>query len=306
MAEINKDGGAAAGMCQNCGNEKPCGCGGDIERESAGHYDLTVNDEYLNFKSVEITATDDSRGFSLPTEVSVVKADGTTVENLDANTPLFTFTDSDGNELIVSALCAGQVSSDSFKGGSKSGQFDQYSSLEDLLRDAATKMPENIANEPGVSNFSFDMGKHVGKEGFASLSELLEDGAVSEADMSALDSVREEVESLNRQGDQAANQAFVDEFSSKHPDSKIQFTIMRGSVLVPVVDSPKRDTNQLFMVFGPAGKGKKTAYAISPGRWMPKFPKPEQHRRGGGVVNEETFKESSDAWLNTAVLTGKE
>ena len=145
----------------------------------------------------------------------------------------------------------------------------------------------------------------MGKEGIASMEELKAEGILADSDLNTAESVRAEVEELNKSGDETAKKAFVEKFKSENPDCKVQFQLVRGTVLVPTVDTPKRDTTKLFMVFGPGADGKKTAYTMAPGRHMPRHPNPDQHKNQEGVLNEETFKESADAWFNTVMLTGK-
>ena len=101
------------------------------------------------------------------------------------------------------------------------------------------------------------------------------------------------------------NGVFVESFRAAHPEHKIQFQLVRGTVIVPTVDSPKRPTTKLFMAMGPGVDEKMTMYTIAPGRDMPRHPNPGQHTDKEGKVNEETFKQSSDAWFDTVMLTGK-
>jgi len=267
-------------------------------------YALDSNQEFLGFQNVEVTKTDDTKPWKPALEVKVTKADGSVAENLDANTPFFTFRDSEGNEMTVTAAAAGHIDQLHIKGEDAGSKFD-YPSLDALFEDVAKKLPQEVASAPGVSDFAVDMGRHMGKEGIASMKELKAEGILSEADLSTAESVRAEVQELNKSGDEAAKKAFVEKFKTDNPDSKIQFQLVRGTVLVPTVDTEKRDTTKLFMVFGPGADGKKTAYTMAPGRHMPRHPNPGQHKSQEGVLNEETFQESADAWFDTVMLTGK-
>ena len=275
-----------------------------FSHEQGGKYELEANKDYLDFQKVDVTKVDDSKPWKPPVEVNVTKADGDVVENLDANTPFFTFKDTDGNELTVTAAEAGHIDSLHIKGEDAGSKFD-YDSLNSLFQDVAEKLPKDVATAPGVSDFAIDMGKHMGKEGVASMKELKEEGAISEEDVKTAADVRSEVERLNKEGAADEKEAFIKSFSEEHPDCKIQFQLVRGSVIVPTVDAPKRDTTELFMVFGPGADGKKTAYTMAPGRHMPRHPNPDQHKDESGTLNEETFKESADAWFDTVMLTGK-
>ena len=267
-------------------------------------YTLDSNEEFLDFQNVEVTKRDNTKPWKPALEVKVTKADGSIVENLDANTPFFTFRDSEGNEIIVTAATAGHIDQLHIKGKDAGSKFD-YPSLKALFKDVAQKLPPGVASTPGVSDFAIDMGRHMGQEGIASMNELKAEGILTDSDLNTAESVRAEVEELNRSGDEAAKKAFIEKFKSENPNCKIQFQLVRGTVLVPTVNTPKRDTTKLFMVFGPKVDGKKFVYTMAPGRHMPRHPNPDQHRNQKGELNEKTFKESADAWFNTVMLTGK-
>lgn len=267
-------------------------------------YTLDSNQEFLGFQNVEVTKIDETKPWKPALEVKVTKADGSIAENLDANTPFFTFRDSEGNEMTVTAAAAGHIDQLHIKGEDAGSKFD-YSSLETLFEDVAKKLPPEIASTPGVLDFSIDMGRHMGQEGIASIDELMFEGILDDRDINIVESVRDEVRELNKLGDEEVKKAFVEKFRADNSDCKVQFQLIRGGVLVPIVDTPKRDTTELFMVFGPGADGKKTAYTMAPGRQMPRHPNPNQHKNQEGVLNEETFKESADAWFETVMLTGK-
>jgi len=286
-------------------NPTPRDFAGAESRETEDQkYALDSNQEFLGFQNVEVTKTDDTKPWKPALEVKVTKADGSVAENLDANTPFFTFRDSEGNEMTVTAAAAGHIDQLHIKGEDAGSKFD-YPSLDALFEDVAQKLPQEVASAPGVSDFAVDMGRHMGKEGIASMAELKAEGILSETDLSTAESARTEVEELNKSGDEAAKIAFVEKFKADNPDCKVQFQLIRGTVLVPAVDTPKRDTTKLFMVFGPGADGKKTAYTMAPGRHMPRHPNPGQHKNQEGVLNEETFQESANAWFDTVMLTGK-
>ena len=264
-------------------------------------YKLESNPEFLGFQGVEVTKVDDTKPWKPALEVRTTKADGTIVENMDASTPFFTFKDGKGNEMTVSAEAAGHIDSLHIKGTDPGSVFDEPS-LEHLFKDAAEKMPPDIAERPGVSAFSVQMGKNMGKEGVAGLYELVSDGVLTEADVEEAMKLKDEVMRLNLEGSKEDKQAFLDEQSA----GKIKFQLVRGDVLVPIVEAPKRSTKELFMVFGPTGDPKKkTLYTAAPGRYMPKHPNTGQHKDAAGNVDMATFKESSEAWFNSAMLSGK-
>lgn len=273
----------------------------------SGAFDLQSNQEYLGFQGVEVTKIDDTKPWKPALEVRVTKMDGQVVEGLSASTPFFTFKAKaeGGKNLTVSAAVAGHVDQLHIKGEEPGSHFD-YGSLEELLNDAKDKVPAEVAKTPGVSAFDLNMGRLMGKEGIADLDELISEGLLTEADRETSMSVKNEVYELNKSGSPEAKQAFIDTFNAAHPESKIQFQLVRGTVLVPIVDAPKRPTTKLFMVFGPdATSENKTLYTMAPGRNMPRHPNPNEHKNKDGVIDEKTFKESSDAWFNTVMLTGK-
>lgn len=278
--------------------------GAEFHENKTRGYVLDSNQEFLGFQKVEVTKTDDTKPWKPALEVRVTKADGTVVEGLDANMPFFTFRDSEGNDMTVTAAAAGHIDQLHIKGEDAGSKFD-YPSLEAVFKDVAQKLPKEVATAPGVSDFAVDMGRHMGKEGIASMAELEAEGILSESDLRTAESVRAEVRELNKSSDEGAKKAFAEKFKADNPDCKVQFQLVRGTVLVPTVDTAKLDTTKLFMVFGPGADGKKTAYTMAPGRHMPRHPNPNQHKSEGGVLNEKTFKESADAWFDTVMLTGK-
>lgn len=266
-------------------------------------YTLDANQEFLNFQEVEVTKIDDTKPWKPPLKVKVTKADGSVVENLDANTPFFTFRDPEGNEITVTAATAGHIDQLHIKAKDLGSKFD-YPSLQALFEDVARKLPPRIAREPEVSAFAIDMERPMGKEGIASMKELESEGILTDGDINTVESVREEVLNLNKSGDEAAKKAFIKRFKSENPNCKIQFQLVRGTSLVPTVDAPKRNTTKLFVVIGPDDDGKKTVYTMAPGRYMPRHPNPDEHKNNEGVLNEETFNESAKAWFDTVMLTG--
>lgn len=272
-----------------------------------GAFDLQSDQEYLGFQKVEVTKIDETKPWKPALEVRVTKSDGQVVEGLPASTPFFTFTAKaeGGKNLTVSAAVAGHVDQLHIKGEEPGSHFD-YESLAELFNDAKDKVPAEVAQTPAVSAFDVDMGRLMGKEGIAELDELIAEGLMTEADRETAMSVKGEVYELNKSGTPEAKQVFIDTFKAAHPESKVQFQLVRGTVLVPTVDAPKRPTTKLFMVFGPDETGEnKTLYTMAPGRNMPRHPNPDQHKNREGVIDEQTFKESADAWFNTVMLTGK-
>lgn len=296
----------ASGLCHHGNFSSSCtACAKERKEGAEGHYTLESAKEYLGFRKVEVTKVDETKPWKPALEVKVVKGDGTTVEGLDANMPFFTFKSKEGGkDLTVSAAAAGHIDGLHIKGEEAGSRFD-YASLEGLFKDVQAKLPEKVAKEDGVTAFDMEMGKGMGKEGIATMEELKADGRLVDADIDAAKAEKDGVAALNLKGTKAEKEAFIAGFKGANPDCKVQFQLVRGDVLVPVVDAPKRDTTKLFMVFGPDAKGGKTMYTAAPGRYMPRHPNPGQHKDAAGVLNEATFKESADAWFDTVMLTGK-
>jgi len=142
------------------------------------------------------------------------------------------------------------------------------------------------------------------KEAVASIKELRIEGILGNDDTNLIEKNREEVQRLNRFGDRKAKETFIKEFELKNPDSKIQFELVRDSVIIPTINIPKRETTELFIVLGSGNDGRKTVYTMAPGRYMPRHPIPDQHKDPEGVLNEKTFQESADAWFDTVMLKG--
>jgi hypothetical protein len=270
-----------------------------IKIEKNLSYELSSDQEYLGFKNVEVTQVDESKPWKPAVKVKVEKSEGEVAE-IDANTPFFVLKNKDGKELTVSAATAGHIDSLHIKGTDAGSLFDEPS-LQALMQDAAKKIPADVASAPGVSAFDIEMGKSMGREGIASMKELKQSGVLSQEDVNAALALKGKVIQLNRSGSKADKEAFV----SEHSNGKVKFQLIRGDVLIPVVDAPKRSTTKLFMVFGPDASGdRKTLYTAAPGRNMPRHPNPNQHMVDG-ALDEATFKESADAWFDTVMLVGK-
>ena len=268
----------------------------DTEAEKSP-YELVTSRKYLKFRKVEITERDESKLGKPATKVRVTKENGEAVE-IAAVTPFFVFKSRSGKELVVPALTAGHIDELHIK-GTEDGSLFTEPSLEALMRDIAPRIPESIVEEPGISELSVDMGKGMGQEDIASMRELVSDGVLTEEDVTQATALKEEVMGLNKAGTKEAKEAFI----AGHADGKVRFQLIRGDVLVPVVDAPKRPTTKLFMVFGPVeGDDRKMMYTAAPGRNMPRHPNPNQHKNAEGVLDEQTFKESADAWFNTVML----
>lgn len=265
---------------------------------------LHVNEEYLGFQKIEVTKIDETKPWKPPLEVEVTKADGSVV-TIPADTPFFTFVTADGKKLTVSAAAAEHIDSLHIRGTEAGSHFD-YPNLQALFADIQGKLPVEAATSEGPYAVSIPMGRNMGKEGIASMAELRGSGILTDADVQLAQGVRQQVFDLNLKGTAQEKQAFIDGYRKAHPEAKVQFQLVRDSIIVPVVDAPKRDTQNLFLVFGPDGKGGKTLWTAAPGRNMPKHPDPKQHmEEGSGKLNEKSFKESADAWFDTVMLQGR-
>ncbi len=107
--------------------------------ENSG-YKLEAVPEYLNFQSVEVTEIDEAMPWALPLKVKITKADGTVEEDVNGNTTFFTFTDTQGQKLTVSAAASGHIDDIHFKGEDVGSRFN-YGSLEEMLLEAEGIIP---------------------------------------------------------------------------------------------------------------------------------------------------------------------
>lgn len=264
-------------------------------------YKLMRSRELHDYQAMRVTATVEKPHGTVPSKIEVTKADGSSVE-VSADDPMYKFVTSDGTEIAVSVGTAQHIDELHFRAEDLGSVF-EYPSMDALMQDVADKLPGDIASRPGVATVSVEMGKSMGTEGLASLTELVEGGILSDQDLTLAEAVRQQVYELNKSGDAAAKVSFVEQFRADHPESKVQFQTVRSGVIVPVVDTPNRPTTRLFMMFGPAGAGK-AMWTAAPGRDMPRHPDPKQHQLGGSF-DKKTFSESAKAWFDTAMLSGK-
>lgn len=281
-----------------------------VEQEKQAFH-LESDQAFIGFQKVEVTKVDDTKPWKPPVEVAVTLQDGSKKEGLEASTPFFTLRSADGKmNATVSAAAAGHIDGLHIKGTEPGSHFD-YQSIDALLEDVSHKLKPEMLEGPGPSAFSVDMKRGMGKEGISSFDELKDQGFIGDEDIKAAVSARSEVAKLNMSGTADEKKAFVASFKAAYPDNSIQFQVLRDVVVLPIVNAPKQPTTKLFMVFGPDEKrpGQKTAWTMAPGRSMPRHPNPAQHMEkqpdGSMKLNEKTFQESSDAWFETVMLTGK-
>lgn len=266
-------------------------------------YQLEIDPTFEGFSGVKVTKYDETKPWKPALEVKVTQANGDVVEAVDASKPVYTFKDQEGRTLNVSIATAGHIDDMHIHAKEPGSKFEQES-LSELMRDVAAHLPADVMNRPDISTFDMEMGKHMGLEGVASMDELLHEGAVTETDVATAQSEKSRVFELNKSGAVEDKLAFIEEFRSAHPESKIQFQLVRDTVVVPVVATAKRPTTKLFMMMGPGADGTPSMYTLAPGRDMPRHPNPGQHKDREGNFNEETFKQSADAWFSTVMLTG--
>lgn len=264
-------------------------------------YALHVNPELQGFISIRIVSVDETSPYKPPKTVEVTSSSGKF--EIDANTVYAVFRDGNGGALNVSASAAGHIDRLHIKATEPGSQFD-VDSIDELLGIVREHLPVDIAQVEGVSAFAVETGRAMGSEGVAGLDELLEKGLISTTDVDILAASKDIIIKLNLEGSLDDKASFVKQFNETHEDSMIKLQLVRGNVIVPSTDAPKQPTTKLFMVFGP-GKNGKTMYTIAPGRYMPKMPNVSEHISSDGIINNSTFEESSKAWLNTVMLTGK-
>lgn len=269
------------------------------------NYTLDINSDYENFQSIVVSEIDETKPWKPATKVTITTKDGSVIEWVDANTPLYTFNDIDWNQVHVTAATAGHIYDLHIKWTDLGSKFN-YDNLTDLFSDVVKKLPLDIAREKWVSAFSIDMWRGMWKEGIANIDELKAAWIIGNSDILAISFAKEDVFSLNKQWTKEEKQDFINRFSQENPHSKIQFQLVRDSVIVPIVYTRHIDTTKLFMVFGPWTNKDKIMYTAAPGRHMPRHPDVNQHKDSETwEINDATFKESSDAWFTTVMLQQK-
>lgn len=238
------------------------------EEENA-MFDLEVDGSLEGFKTVEVTKIDESKPWKPALEVKVTQADGTVTEAVDANRPVYTFKDGKGRTLRVSIATAGHIDDMHIHAKEPGSKFEQ-NSLTELMRDVAAHLPDNVMDRQGIATFDMEMEKQMGLEGIASMDELLREGVIAESDVNTAKGEQARVFELNRAGSLEEKKEFIEEFKAAHPESKIQFQLVRDTVLVPVVASAKRPTTKLFMMMGP-GRRRNTSgvYRCAGSRYAP-------------------------------------
>jgi hypothetical protein len=289
--------GALSGERKQEGKEKK-----KKDTETSPVFSLETNGTFRNFRRVEITEFDETKPWKPPKTARVTLESGEVI-TVDASTPFFTIRGPNGRRLVVSAADAGHIHDLHIAGKEAGSRFD-YPSVEAMLQDAMSRIPPDVFTSKGVSAFAVEMGKRMGQEGIATMGELMGDGVISFSDVNVAIKYKEQVIELNRSGSKEDKERFIQEYKEAHPDNKIQFQLVRGEVLIPVVVAPKRATTKLFMVFGPSDTvpDGKTMYTAAPGRNMPRHPNPKQFREEEGGANGTAFRESADAWFDTVML----
>ncbi len=263
-------------------------------------FGLTCESKYLNFRNLKVTKVDESKPYRPALEVEVTLEDGS-VEVLGANTSFFMFHGGEGG-LVVSAAACGHIKELHFDGTDLGSRF-SFGSLKELMEAVAEKMPSCIPDEPGVSAFALEMDRPMGSEGIATMDELRDSGILRKDDVVTALIARGTVFALNKGSTKEEKEAFVAKFASDNPDCRVQFTLVRGTVIVPTVTAPKQPTTKLFLVFGPAeGGGYKTLYTAAPGRWMPRHPNPAQFHPEEGGTEGKAFNEALNSWYETVML----
>ena len=160
-----------------------------LDHEQAPYSLELPNPNLVDFTAVEITKVNEELAWKPAVEVAVTHPDGTKTENVDPFTPVYSFRGQDG-ELTVPIQTAGHIDSLHIRGQEPGSQF-SYDNTTDLFTDVAEKLPAGIASnpEPRIS-LSIEMGKSMGKEGVASLAELVANGTLSEEDVQLVSSLR--------------------------------------------------------------------------------------------------------------------
>ncbi len=246
---------------------------------------------------MSVLTTDDSKPWKPALTVEVRTPRGLQV--VDASTPYLTLGKGD-TALVVSIAAAGHIHHLHIDTKEPASRF-AFDSVSSLFTAITNLIPKDRLLQEGVQAFAINLGRSMGAEGIASMSELVADGVLPQADVDVARLVRDEVMHLNATGSLDEKRAMAARYRTEHPDSKIQFILVRGSVLVPTVAAPKRETTELFLAMGPAESGAgKTLYTAAPGRFMPRHPDPAQFADEG--VSGPAFREAAAAWFDTVML----
>lgn len=261
---------------------------------------LKCNERYLGFRKIVVVERDYAKSWKPAAIVSVTLADGAE-EEIPAATPFFTFVTNSG-ELTVSAATCGHIHDLHISGTDLGSRFSVVN-LGHLFEIVKDKIPNCIAGMPGISSFALDTGRLIGHEGLAKSMELVEDNVIDMNDVAAVERHRPLVYLLNKAGHIEAKKEFISIFRQNNLGCRIQFEIIRGSVIVPVVIAPMRPTKEVFMVFGPTeGQTGKALYTAAPGRWMPRHPNPSEFTEQEGGVDGKEFRKSLNEWFTTVML----
>lgn len=271
-----------------------------LETEKNNYY-LNVNHEFLDFKNIEATKIDQTKPWQPALELKLLKADGTTVNNLEANIPFFTLRNNNGNEIIINGATIYHINYLHFKQNEAGSTFN-YPRIINLFEDLAKKLAVEIADNLKANSLSIEMDKIIGKEAVASINELINEKVLTVSDKNIVDYYRDEVRKLNKEATKDEKNDFIAKFKSANSSCKIQFGLIRDSVLIPMVKASKRDTNKLFIALGPNINGKKLVYTMAPGRSMPIYPDANKHQDEHGLFNKQTFNESAKAWFDNVMI----
>lgn len=241
---------------------QPDGRGSAVEKSSL-----------ISFKDIQPSQFHPEKKW-MATHFKIERPDGT-VEEVESTTPLLTMQTKDGTRIEVPAFAAHHVTTLHRKGeeaGSTLGD-----SLEASFRAVEEHLPEKLPFAKESAAFEIDLGKTTGTEGVASQKEMLEKGIVSEADLKALATAKDEVFRLNLVGTDEDKQKFVDAFNAKPELSGRNVKLgVRGGAVAPFFITERQATTKMFVVVGkekdPDGSEHNRIWTIAPGRYMDKLP----------------------------------
>ena len=152
-------------------------------------------------------------------------------------------------------------------------------SLEEIFRLVARYVPEHLdfENKQSIA-LEIETEAVVGTEGVISVQELLNQGVVSDEDVTVLNLSQEEVFLLNRSGDLDQKKNFVRKFNQEFESRNVRLGL-RAEAIVPFYKTPRPQTKKIFMALGKdqdeSGNEHIRMYTIAPGRAMEKLPNDE-------------------------------
>ena len=151
--------------------------------------------------------------------------------------------------------------------------------LPKFLKEIAERLPDQLEFKEigGIkqAEIQIDLGEIIGYEGIASVDEVKSRRIITDEDVQKLESAREEVFRLNREGSDEEKKKFVEEFNQKMTGRNVKLGL-RGGSIVPFFNAEKQPTSKIVIIIREEVDENNQAhyiiYTIFPGRLMPRLP----------------------------------